>query len=319
MNFKVLIPQGVSSVGTDYLKNKGYEIVNGSSDDIETIKREVVDCDAILLRTALINNEIIEAGKKLKVIGRHGIGVDNIDIDTATKNGVQVTNGPLSNANTVAEYTLSCILALAKKTVEVNNNFKEKGYVEYRPNVPKAVELTGKKVGIIGMGKIGKLVGKKCHFGFDMDVIGFDPYVRKEDVDYPINIVSDLDTIFKDADFVCLHTPLTDETRKMVNKNKLSMMKESSFLVNAGRGEIVVEKDLLWAIENKTISGAALDVFEEEPTPNDNPLFNYDNVIVSPHTASHSLESLDRMSLHAAIGIDEVLSGEKVSWPINKI
>jgi D-3-phosphoglycerate dehydrogenase len=315
MAFKVLIPQDITAAGKEYLLGKGYEIKMGSGITVEAIARDVTDCDAILARTASFTAEVLKAGKKLKVIGRHGIGVDNIDIKTATELGIYVTYAPLSNANSVAEHTIGFIIALARNMVKMDKEFRS-GDFEIR-NRLKGMDLEGKTLSLVGLGRIGTAVAKKALNGLEMKVIGYDPYLTKDKVVPKIEFTTDWDYIFKNGDFISLHIPATAETKGRVGMKEFEMMKPSAYLINCARGELVNESDLVVALQQKKIAGAALDVFAQEPPAKDNLLLQLDNVIISPHNAALTKETMDRMGLHAAIGIDEVLSGKKPSWPVN--
>ncbi|MGE4284797.1 MAG: hydroxyacid dehydrogenase [Clostridia bacterium] len=315
MAFKVLIPQDITEAGKEYLREKGYEIKMGSGITVDAIKQDVVDCDAILARTAPFTAEVLEAGKKLKVIGRHGIGVDNIDVARAEELGIWVANAPTSNANSVAEHTLTLMLALARNLAYIDKEFRN-GDFEIR-NRLKGMDLDGKTLGLIGLGRIGTMVAKKAALGLGMKVIGYDPYLTKDKVAPEIEFVDNMEAVFKGADFISLHIPATKETRGSIGKKYFEMMKPTAFLVNCARGEVVNEPELIEALKQKTIAGAGLDVFSQEPPEKDNPLLKMNNVIATPHNAALTQESMDRMGLHAAIGIDEVLSGKKPSWPVN--
>ena len=315
MSYRVLIPQDVAEKGKQFLREHGYEIKMGTGMDVETIRKEVVDCDAILARISSFPAEVIRAGKNLKVIARHGVGVDNIDVEEATRRGVYVTNAPESNAVTVAEHTMGLIVALAKNTVRCDGELRN-GNFEIRNQI-KGVDLEGKILGIIGMGRIGSIVARKAALGFDMKIQGFDPYIPA-DRDIPhARLVADLDRLLQDADFITLHVPATEETRGMIAARELELIKPSAYLVNAARGGLVDEKALAKALETKQIAGAALDVFEVEPPPVNHPLYKFPNVVISPHSAALTVECTDRMSLHAAMGIHEVLTGRTPSWPVN--
>lgn len=316
MSFKVLIPQDITAAGKDYLREKGYEIKMGTGITVEAIAKDVEDCDAILARTAPFPAEVLRAGKKLKVIGRHGIGVDNIDVKTATELGIYVTYAPLSNANSVAEHTIMLILASAKNLVKIDREFRN-GDFEIR-NRLKGMDLDGKTLGLIGLGRIGRMVAKKTTYGLGMKVIGYDPYLTKDQVDAEIELTTDWDYVFKNADIISLHLPSTPETKGRVGKSEFEMMKSTAIFINCARGDIVNETELINALQQKKIAGAALDVFNQEPPAKENPLLKLDNVIVTPHNAALTQESMDRMGLHAAIGIDEVLSGKKPSWAVNQ-
>lgn len=314
---KVLIPQDIAEAGKDYLVKRGYDIKMGSALDEDTIAKEVADCDAILIRTAPVTRKVLEAGKKLRVVSRHGVGVDNIDIAAATEMGIQVTNGPLSNSESVAEHAVALMLAIAHHVVEMDENVR-KGDWESRNHI-RLTGISSKTVGIIGLGRIGRYVAQKVALGLDMKVIGYDAYISKDQVPEYVEMVDSLDEIYQRSDFVSLHCPATDETRKSVNMKYLSQMKPSAFLINCARGEVVNEEDLHTALTTNVIKGAALDVLQEEPPKADNPLLGLKNVILSPHCGAHSYESFDKMAVHAAMGIDEVLSGKAVTWTVNKL
>lgn len=315
MAFKVLIPQDIAEVGKNYLLERGYEIKMGTGTTVDAIKKDVEDCDAILARTALFPEEVIRAGKKLKVIGRHGIGVDNIDVKTCTELGIYVTYTPLSNASSVAEHTIGAMIAVARNMVRCDKEFRN-GNFDIR-NQLKGVDLEGKTIGLVGLGRIGSVVAKKAALGLDMKVIGYDPYVTPDKVESYMEMVNDLEYIFRNADFISLHMPATSETKGLIGKKYFDMMKPTAYFINAARGEVVNEADLIEALKEKKIAGAALDVFNPEPPTKDAPFFQLDNVILTPHNAALTKEATSRMALHAAMGIDEVLSGKKPSWPVN--
>ncbi|MDF2522464.1 MAG: Phosphoglycerate dehydrogenase [Clostridiales bacterium] len=312
---KVLIPQDITAPGKNYLIEKGYEIKMGTGITVDAIAKDVEDCDAILARTAQYPAEVFKAGKKLKVIARHGVGVDNFDVDAATELGIYVCYAPLSNGLSVAEHTITLILALAKNLVKVDKEFRN-GDFEIR-NRLKGMDVEGKTLGLVGLGRIGTMVAKKAALGLGMKVIGYDPFITKDKVSPEIELVG-WDEVFKNSDLVSLHLPATKETKGSVSAKEFEMMKDSAFLINCARGEIVDEAELIKALQEKKIAGAGLDVFQEEPTPKDNPLLKMENVIVTPHYATSTVEAMDRMGLHAAIGIDEVLSGKEPSWVVNK-
>jgi D-3-phosphoglycerate dehydrogenase len=226
-----------------------------------------------------------------------------------------VTFAPLSNPGTVAEHTLGLIIALAKNMIRCDRELRN-GNFNIR-NQLLGTDLEGKTLGIVGMGRIGSMVAQKSMLGFSMKVIGYDPFLTKDQLLSGIDFTNDWEYIFKNSDFLSLHLPSTEKTRKIVGKNEFEMMKSSAFLINASRGEIVDEKALIRALEQSKIAGAGLDVFDEEPPEKNNPLFEMQNVVLTPHNAALTAEATARMSLHAAIGIDEVLSGKKPGWPVN--
>ncbi len=315
MAYKVLIPQDITEAGKLYLTDRGYEIKVLKDSSEEAIIREVGDYDAILARTAVYTRKIFMSAKKLKVISRYGIGTDNFDVPAATELGIQITNAPIANTVSVAEHAMSLILACAKKLI-IHDKAQKNGDYGSRDKL-HSTELAGKTLGLIGCGHIGRIVARMAALGFNMNVIGYDAYMKQTQLPEYIKLYDDPDTVFKEADFVSLHIPATKDTLNFVDFEKLSMMKDTAILINCARGGVVNEEDLYKALRKHVIAGAGLDVFKQEPPEKDNPLFTLDNVIVSPHNAALSNEATDRMGIHAAQGIDEVLSGKVPTWPVN--
>lgn len=317
MAFKVLLPQDITAAGRDYLKENGCEVKVLEDCSVESICREVVDADALLVRTASYPAQVFDAARKLKVVARYGAGVDNIDIDAATKHGVQVCNAPIANSNSVAEHTMMLLLACAKNLI-IQDKACRRGDFESR-NRTKSIELEGKTLGLVGCGHIGQLVARKAALGFGMKVLGFDAYAKPENMPEYITLVSNVEDLYRQADFVSLHVPLTPETRNMVGASVFAMMKPTAIIISCARGGVVNEDDLYAAVTKGTIAGAGLDVFVDEPINPQNPLYTLDNVVVTPHNAALTFEAADRMGLHAAQGILEVLQGKKPTWPVNHL
>lgn len=315
MKYRVLLPEDVSEAGKNFLIEHGYEIKMGSGASEEAILKDVEDCDAMLVLLPKITSEILRTGKKLKIIARHGVGIDSVDLDTATELGIYVTNTPLANSLTVAEATLGLIISLARNIVRCDNQFK-KGDFGIMHKI-KGIDLEGKTLGLLGVGRIGSIVAKKSALGFGMNVIGYDPYMTQDKVIPEIKLINDWEYIFKNADFISVHLPVTAKTKGIIAKKEFEMMKPTSYLINAARGEIINETDLIEALKNGEIAGAGLDVMAKEPPEDSNPLLKMDNVILTGHTAAATKEALDRMALHAAMSIHEVLSGQKPKWAVN--
>lgn len=313
MPYKVLLPQDISRGGKDYLTERGYELIPGNGSVIDLAAAS--ECDAILLRTAIVNRAVLDAAKKLKVIGRYGVGLDNIDLDCCREKNVRVTSAPVANILSVAEYTILMILQIAKNTYAAERVWRFGPHDFNSRNTHCGIELEGRVLGVVGMGKIGRLVAKKAMHGLGMKIIAMDPYVAPVALG-EYDFASSLDELLPQVDVLTLHVPLTQETRRMFGAEHLALMKPTAYLINAARGEIIDEQALITALKNKTIAGAALDVFENEPNVHPNPLFEMDNVIVSPHTAGMTRESADRVGIHAAMGIDDVLSGREPQWPV---
>jgi D-3-phosphoglycerate dehydrogenase len=315
MAYSVLIPQDVAQAGKDYLRERGYEIKMGSGTTAEAIAADVVDCDAILARTAPFPAKVLEAGKKLKVISRHGVGYDNIDVAKATELGIWVTFAPESNANTVAEHAIGCILTLARNFILLDRETRA-GNWGVRDTL-LGFDLSGKVLGIVGLGKIGRRLAQKASRGLDMQVVAYDPFLKPEQMAEFATPAASMEDVFRAADFVSMHIPGGAATSGIVNKKLFILMKKTAFFINASRGDVVVEADLIEALCNGTIGGAAIDVYEKEPPQKNHPLMDMGNVLLTPHNASQTRECMIRMALHAAQGIDEVLSGKRPTWPVN--
>ena len=314
MALKVLIPQDVAEEGKQLLRDCGYEIKMGSGATEEDLIRDVVDCDAILLRTAPVTRAVLEAGKNLKIVARHGAGYNNVDLEAADELGIWVTNAPDSTTNSVAEFTLGAIIAVAKRSFLLNKAIKENNF--FYKNTHKGVDLIGKKLAIIGFGRIGRAVAKKAHDGLEMELIAYDPYAKPETIPDYVTLV-DWETAFKTADFVSLHMPLTKDNRGFIGRKEFEMMKPDAYFVNCARGEVVNEPELIQALNEGQIAGAFVDVYEQEPPVVDNPLLSMENVSVTPHMASNTVECMRLMATQAASQIHKVLSGGQPDWPVN--
>lgn len=306
---KVLIVQPIHEAGVNLLKSAGLEVVYASSPDPKIVAREIKGIDGVIVRTAPFTSEIIEQADSLKVISRHGVGVDNVDLESASKKGIFVLNTPGVNDVSVAEHTIAIMLALSKrikdidKAVRVGNfNIRE----EY-----SIIDIDGKTLGIIGFGRIGSLVAKKCKNAFNMKILVYDPYVDREKVKEVDGELVDLETLLKNSDFVSIHAPLSNETRGLIGEKELRMMKPSAFIINMARGPIWDEKAVAKALLEGWIKGAGTDVFEEEPPGRDNVLLKLDNIVLSPHMAALTKECVIRMAVGSAQGVIDVLTGKK--------
>lgn len=313
MSYKIVIQQPITDLGINFLKERGYDLYIGDGKtDLETMKEVVKDADGILARTAPYPKEVLEQAKKLKVIGRFGVGVDNIDTEYCKEKGIWVTIAPKANSNAVAEHTIGFIFAAAHNIITMDRETRL-GNWEARNKI-KGHDLVGKTVGLVGFGRIGREVAKKAYFGMDMNILAYDPYVSAENCPEYVKLVK-LDELLENSDFVSIHMPATKDTENMVDRTFLSKMKKDSVLINCARGAIVNEKDLYDALKEGTIKSACLDVMKDEPADIKNHLFELDNLIVSPHNAGLTSETMDQMGLHAAMGIDDVLNGRKPEWP----
>ena len=316
---RVLIPIPVNAPAEDYLTAHGYEVVSGTPTDAAWLKEHIGEYDAAVIRGTHITADILEAGlPRLKLIARHGIGCDNVDVAAATRLGIQVTFTPAASTNAVAEHTMALILALAKEVIPGDRMTKAGQWAAFRRDY-EGVELMSSTLGLIGVGRIGTNVAKAAAYGFGMKVVAYDPYADPRKTDPCIELLDSREAVLEQADFVSVHMPLTEETRGSIDQAFLSRMKKSAFLINTSRGEIVNEPELAAALRRHEIRGAALDVYCTEPLPADNLFRELDNVICSAHFATITGATLDRLALHSAVSVDEVLSGMEISWPVNHL
>lgn len=316
---RVLIPIPVNAPAEEYLTAHGYEVVSGTPTDAAWLKEHIGEYDAAVIRGTHITADILEAGlPRLKLIARHGIGCDNVDVAAATRLGIQVTFTPAASTNAVAEHTMALILALAKEVIPGDRMTKAGQWAAFRRDY-EGVELMSSTLGLIGVGRIGTNVAKAAAYGFGMKVVAYDPYADPRKTDPCIELLDSREAVLEQADFVSVHMPLTEETRGSIDQAFLSRMKKSAFLINTSRGEIVNEPELAAALRQHEIRGAALDVYCTEPLPADNLFRELDNVICSAHFATITGATLDRLALHSAVSVDEVLSGMEISWSVNHL
>lgn len=271
--------------------------------------------DGIIIGVDEVTRRAIESSDRLKVIAKHGAGLDNIDLEAATEKRVVVTYVPAVNAESVADFTFCLMLALARNLIAAHNSTKA-GKWESKEFIGS--ELYEKTLGIIGMGAVGSRVAKRAK-GFDMKLLCLTEHAvkhRKEAEMYDIEFV-DLPTLMKESDFITIHCALTPKTEGMIGEKEFALMKRSAFLINTARGPIVDEKALYKTLKEKRIAGAALDVYSREPPGATFPLFELDNVIVAPHIASYTTEALSRVDLVQARDIVKVLSGERPEFVAN--
>jgi D-3-phosphoglycerate dehydrogenase len=312
---KVLIVQPIHNAGIDLLKSAGFEVLYASSPDPEIVARGIKGIDGVIVRTAPFTGEIIEQADSLKVISRHGVGVDNIDIESASRKGIFVLNTPGVNDVSVAEHTIAIMLALSKRIKDIDNAVRT-GNFSIREEY-SIIDIDGKVLGIIGFGRIGSLVAKKCRNAFNMKILVYDPYVDRERVKEVDGELVDLETLLRESDFICIHTPLNNETKGLIGERELRMMKPSSFIINMARGPIWDEKAVARAITEGWIMGAGTDVFVEEPPRIDNPLLGLNNTVLSPHMAALTKECVIRMAVESAQGVIDVLTGKKPKSIVN--
>lgn len=316
MAHKILYPNDIGQRGQEFLKERGYEIKKGRGNDEASILADIVDCSGVMAGSDPYTKRVLEAAKQLKIIARFGVGYDTIDLPVATELGIQVTNTPVANSNAVAEHAIALLLACAKNIGIQDRQVRANNWVKSRQLL--SVEVSGKTLGLIGLGNIGRLVAKKAGVGLDMKVIAYDPYLPADKFPAGVTRAKNMEEVFAASDFVSLHIPSTPETKKSINRKMFQLMKKGSFLINCARGDVVDEADLVQALKDGQLAAAGLDVLTKEPPDADNPLLKMEQTILIPHLASATPEAMDTMGMHAAQSIDEVLSGRKPSWPVNK-
>jgi D-3-phosphoglycerate dehydrogenase len=263
--------------------------------------------DILILGGGCIVTERVLRETGLKVVARHGVGLDNVDVEAATKLGIPILYTPHANARAVAEHTFALILSFSRRVTLAHE------YVRgLRTTPPRFIgfELEGKKLGVIGFGAIGRIVASIGR-GFGMSILVYDPYVDSKFIEDSGCRPVDLETLLRESDIVTIHVPLTKETYHMIGERELKLMKPASLLVNTARGSVVDESALVKALKEGWIAGAALDVFEEEPLKPDNPLLSMDNVVATPHIAFLTVESVRRMDMMLVEDIKRILSGRK--------
>ncbi len=313
MKKKVLITDGISPEAKERLA-KYFETVDKKGLGPEELKSEIRDYNAIIIRSATsLTADIISEADKLEIIGRAGIGVDNIDIDAATKKGIVVVNAQASNAVTVAEHTIALMLAIARKIPRANFSLMDG---KWEKSKFKGIEIENKTLGIVGFGQIGGLVAKKV-MGLGMKVIAYDPFVSEERFkQLGIIKANKLGDIYSTADFISIHLPKNKDTIGMFDRKQFSRMKKGTIILNVARGGIVVEKDLAEAIKDGRIGGAALDVYEKEPCT-DSPLFDLEEVVATPHLGAATTEAQSRAGTTIAEQVISVLNGGTPGFPVN--
>jgi D-3-phosphoglycerate dehydrogenase len=308
---KVIIAEKIHESGIDFLKknNVELELLYESKRSLEDAVKEA---DGVVVRLAKITDRLLKIGKEnsLRVVAKHGIGVDNIDVEAAKKLGIRVVYTPDVMANAVAEFTLGAILMLAKKFNEYDSEVrKEKWEIRYSAN---NLEIKGKTVGIIGYGRIGKRVAElsRC---FGASVIAYDPYVKvQEDFIWQ----TELPILLSNSDFVTIHAPLTKSTFHMIGRKELGFMKQGGYIINTARGGVIDEKALCEVLKEGRLGGAVLDTTEQEPVTLDNPILKIDNVILTAHTAGLTDVSVTEESLLACKQVFQVLKGEEPSYSL---
>ncbi|MBQ1335944.1 MAG: phosphoglycerate dehydrogenase [Selenomonadaceae bacterium] len=310
---KVLAADGISTKGIELLE-KEFEVVVKEKISHEELLSIIPEFDALMVRSASkVTADVIERAEKLKIIGRAGVGVDNIDSPAATARGIIVINSPGGNTIAATEHTMAMMLAMSRH-IPIANETLQKG--EWNRKKYVGVELRGKTLGVVGMGRIGSGVAKRA-LAFDMNVIAYDPYINEERAKSLGVKVGSLDDVIAEADFITVHMPLTPETKGMISMEQMKKMKKGVRLVNCARGGIIDEADLAQAVKDGIVAGAAIDVFTSEPIPADHPLLGIPGIILTPHLGASTVEAQIGVSVDVSEGILAALKGEPVSTAVN--
>ncbi len=300
---KVLVSDNLDNIGVEILKKGGLDVTVKTGMTPDELKKEIKKYDGLVIRSATkVTADVIAAADNLKVVGRAGSGLDNVDKAAASKKGIVVMNTPGGNTVTTAEHALSMMMSLARNIPQATASLKAGKWEKKKFG---GVELFKKTLGVIGMGAIGSQVAKRA-IGLGMTVLGYDPFLSKERAEELGVEVATLDKIYKNSDFITIHSPLTDETRGLINARTIKKMKDGVRIINCARGGIVDEKALYSALKSGKVAGAALDVFEKEP-PENNPLLEMDNFICTPHLGASTTEAQVNVAVAVAEQIVDYL------------
>jgi len=304
----------MSARATAALRDRGIDVDEKIWLNAQELIAIIGDYDGLAVRSSTkVTADVLKAGKSLKVVGRAGIGVDNVDVAAATARGVVVMNTPFSNAITTAEHTIAMLMALARKIPEADRSTRQGKWEKSRF---MGVEVAGKMLGLIGCGNIGSIVANRAQ-GLKMRVMAYDPYLSPERAtDLSVKKV-ELDDLFARADFISLHTPLTDQTRDIIDAAALAKTKPGVRIINCARGGLIVEDDLLAALDSGHLAGAALDVFASEPAASDSPLFGSPNVIATPHLGASTTEAQENVAAQIGEQIGDFLTQGAITNALN--
>ncbi|MFZ1680018.1 MAG: phosphoglycerate dehydrogenase [Rhizobiaceae bacterium] len=312
---RVLVSDKLSPTAVQIFRDRGVEVdyLPDLGKDKDRLLEIIDQYDGLAIRSATkVTEKLIARASRLKVIGRAGIGVDNVDIPAASRRGIIVMNTPFGNSITTAEHAIAMMFAVARDMPEADRSTKAG---KWEKNRFMGVEITGKTLGLIGCGNIGSIVAARA-IGLKMHVVAFDPFLSEERAEELGVVKVDLDTLFQRADFITLHTPLTDKTRGIIDKAAIAKMKKGVRIINCARGGLVVEADLIEGLESGKVGGAGIDVFEVEPAT-DNALFSFPNVVCTPHLGASTTEAQENVALQIAEQMADYLVRGAVSNAIN--
>ena len=297
MTAKIFVADDVSESGLGPLRSAGFTVEKRPGLPPSELREALNDCEGLIVRSETkVTSELLDAAGRLRVIGRAGVGVDNIDVSAATIRGIVVMNAPDGNTITTAEHTIALLISLARSIPQASSSLKA-GRWDRKKFI--GVELQGKTLGVVGLGRIGRVVAARAR-AMGMQIVAYDPFIAPEHArDLEIDLAS-LDEVYACADFLTVHTPLTPETRSLIDREAFSKMKKGAYIINCARGGLVDEEALYEAIIEGTIAGAALDVFTQEPPPAEDKLLQLDQVIVTPHLGASTKEAQEGVAFTVA-------------------
>ncbi|WP_435319992.1 phosphoglycerate dehydrogenase [Haloarchaeobius sp. TZWSO28] len=310
---KVLVTDPIADAGLAVLRDAGHEVETAYDVEGDALLEAVADANGLIVRSGTdVSREVFEAAEDLVIVGRAGIGVDNIDIEAATDHGVIVANAPEGNVRAASEHTVAMAFAAARSIPQAHIRLKDG---EWAKGDYLGTEVNGKTLGVVGLGRVGQEVAKKFH-SLGMDLVAFDPYISEERAEQLGAELVDLDECLERADFLTVHVPLTDETENMISDDELAKL-EGGYVVNCARGGVVDEDALARAVDEGTLAGAAVDVFAEEPVPKDNPLLDIDDVVVTPHLGASTEAAQENVAVSTAEQVVAAFAGEPVMNALN--
>lgn len=311
---KVLASDKIAESGLKKLRDAGFEVDMKTGLPEDELVKIIPEYDALVVRSETkVTPKIIDAGKKLKIIARAGVGVDNVDLPSATKKGIIVVNSPEGNTIAAAEHTWAMLLAMSRNIPQAQASLRSG---KWERSKFTGVEVYGKTLGILGLGKIGSHVANYA-IAFGMKVIAFDPFVSKEYADKMGVELKDLDSVIKEADYLTLHLPKNKETANLINAAKIKIMKDGVRIVNCARGGVINENDLAAALKSKKVAAAAIDVYDKEPPDPNNPLLSLDNAVTVPHLGAATVEAQVNVAIDVVEQIIEVLKGGTARAAVN--
>ena len=311
---RVLVTEPLSEPGLEVLRRE-FEVDVRSDLAKGDLVGTIAPYDALIIRSATkVTADVLEAASNLKVVGRAGIGLDNVDVDAATRRGIMVVNAPQSNILSAAEHTIALLLAQARNIPQANASVKAGKWERSRF---EGVELHGKTLGVIGLGRVGAMVAARAQ-SFGMRLVGYDPFVSRERARaLGVELMPNLEAVLVQSDFVTLHLPRTPDTEGLIGDRELALLKPGARIVNTSRGGILDERAVVQALRDGTLAGAALDVFEQEPVPAAHPLLRFDQVVATPHLGASTKEAQDKAGSDIAEMVRLALRGEFVPYAVN--